>query len=215
METKILKFTAILLIMAGAFACEKENVPVQKHPLSSMDPGPNVIQGWSEARYDIALLNQLECLETPITLREEFYGGRGDRIVGTWKLLLDFSTGDTVDYSCKSVLYTFDHASHGILSISSDADEIPSTDIDFDYGESPDAYYSKCRNDNANDYEEIPNNPKSLLRSGCPPPLPNLVISGYKNHYCQIAWSWMVISYPVKYGEEGPSKREKIFCKVK
>jgi hypothetical protein len=52
-------------------------------------------------------------------------------IVGTWKLLLDLSTGNTIDRSCTSAYYTF-HAD-GTVEIESRIKEIPSGTFAYEY----------------------------------------------------------------------------------
>lgn len=121
-------------------------------------------------RYISNILN-MKCPDTLIKIREEdFYEMDEytmDSIYGTWQLLFDFNEEDTIDYSCNSVLYSFDHDSTVIIS--SDVKEISGGIFIYDYYSDP--YCRFCL-------------PTIDVRA-------NFVI-GENKSFCQLARSWLI-----------------------
>ncbi|MDR2118369.1 MAG: hypothetical protein LBP25_02375 [Tannerellaceae bacterium] len=173
---KILLPAVLFFTFSG---CEKWEVPV-----------------WSHAIKFTSLLKHLKCEDARISTVDEEWNPEINKeisIVGTWKLLLDFSAGDTVDRSCTEVIYSF-HAD-GTVTIESQIKEIASGTFEYSY--STDPYCPLCD----------PLNPP-----------PNLVI-GENKYYCQLSPSWLVTFF-VRYwdvdGEirPGSGKFEKVFHRI-
>jgi hypothetical protein len=149
---------------------------------------------WSMARQYLPALHQLKCLDAKISIDENDDWSDWmlkENITGTWKLLLDFNAGSTIDYSCKSITYTFD--ANGMVTIESNVKEIPGGRFEYENYEDP---------FNAFGY------PGNFSK-------PNLVI-GENESYCQIADPWMV-TFSVKYYGENSRFRgeaERIFYKI-
>ncbi|MDR2810741.1 MAG: hypothetical protein LBB84_09360 [Tannerellaceae bacterium] len=119
MRTK--KFLLIALFCVTVTGCEYWEIPVWSH----------VIKFRSQ-------LNQLKCEDAIASMKEEEWDLAKESeasIVGTWKLLLDFSAGDTVDRSCTSAYYTF-HAD-GTVEIESEIEEIASGTFAYEYYTDP------------------------------------------------------------------------------
>jgi hypothetical protein len=173
---RILLPAILFLFLSG---CEKWEVPV-----------------WSHAAKFRSLLSHLKCEDAKIAIKEEEWELQTDRgsITGTWKLLLDFSAGDTIDRSCTSALYTF-HAD-GTVTIESSIKEIPGGTFPYEYYNDP--YCPVCL-------------PSPNVR-------PNLVI-GENEYFCQVSPSWLVTFF-VNHWEDGEELRttrgefEKVFHKI-
>jgi hypothetical protein len=174
---RIFPLTILFLALAG---CEKWEIPV-----------------WSHAVKFRSLLSRLKCEDARIVQKDEEWklDEESERsIVGTWKLLLDFSAGDTIDRSCTSAYYTF-HAD-GTVTIESDIKEIQSGTFTYEY-------YPDC----------LPCLPSPEVR-------PNLTI-GETEYFCQVAPSWLVTFF-VTYREDVDGEIrtvsgdfEKVFHKIK
>ena len=134
----------------------------------------------SSAYKYLSRLNRLRCPSGKISTYDDEFAWEKDDIVGTWKLLLDFNyfTGDTVDYSCKSVIYSF--KADGTVTVSSNVKEIQDGQFGYDYYSDP--FCPVC----------IP--PFS--------PRPNLVI-GSDNAYCEVVCSWLT-EYFYQYAVHDP-----------
>jgi hypothetical protein len=128
----------------------------------------------SHAGAYLSHIQNLKCKSGKIATFNEESDWRKDDIVGTWQLLLDFSTGDTIDYSCKSVIYSFKEDS--TVTLSSDVPEIPSGQFEYDYYGDP--YCPLCK-------------PSASVRA-------NLTI-GEEESFCQVVRSWMV-TFSVEWG---------------
>ena len=184
---KLLKLMAILLFAAGAVACN-DNMS-EKSQFAK-------IPAWSNVIAYMTLLNQQKCMDNITVLNEEYtleVARRESSIIGTWKLLLDFSTGDTINYTCDNVLYAF--GADSTVKVTSNVNAIKSGTFKYDYYLDP--YCPLC---------DIIN------------PRPNLV-TGNEEYYCQIARSWMIL-YAVEYCDIGEikitrGKAERILCKIK
>jgi hypothetical protein len=177
---KILSFAAVLLMLAGAFACGKESIQ-RKEELK--------MPQWSNATGYLSTLQDLECMDAQISISDDEWRSHSD-ITGTWMLLLDCSTEDIIDYSCESIIYTFD--ANGTVTIISSVNEIQSGQFEYDYY--PDPYCPLC----------------DLIN-----PLPNLVIGANKS-FCQVANNWLTTFSVDNIGVDGRNrgKMEKIFRKI-
>jgi hypothetical protein len=138
---------------------------------------PNMMPTWSYAGAYVKFLNQLKCHGDSITLYNEGVGQyviyddtSAVKITGTWKLLVYFSQEDTIDYSCKSVFYSFEN--NGKVTIHSDASNIQSKKCEFYYTTDP--FMMGCPNE----------------ESAYPPP--NLIIEK-DSIFCQVARDWLVL----------------------
>jgi hypothetical protein len=179
MLLKVLSLTALFFFFSG---CEKWDTP-----------------GWSyPARYS-SELSHLKCENAGIsTTEEEYVTGSDADIVGSWKLLLDFSAGDATDRSCNSIIYTF--YANGTVTIESGIKEIPGGTFEYEYFNNGDPFCPTC----------LP----------APDLAPNLII-GENKYYCQIAQSWLTTIFVRYYKEQETGKEartygevEKIFHKI-
>jgi hypothetical protein len=190
---KIIKVLCITVLLQSFAGCEKYNEKTE----DIMEGRKMNISGWNYAVTYLPLLRNLSCQPARITTDEEEWSDEKYRlksdITGRWKLLLDFSTGDTIDYSCKSVIYTFD--ADGTVMIESNAKEIPGGQFVYDF--SMDPFY--------------PYGPAIDIFSA----IPNLLI-GENKFFCQVIQPWFTI-FAVNYvdSERGcRGKTERIFCKI-
>jgi hypothetical protein len=178
-------FCAIVLLQAFA-GCEREKME---------------LTGLSHAIHYLSVLENLNCLPAKIKLAglKDDYNlddlWEDSKIEGTWKLLADVSTGDTIDYSCKSVTYTFH--SNGTVTIKSNVEEIPGGEFEYNYYSDP--YCFLC----------LPLYPR-----------PNLVI-GESENYCQVLRSWLTtfsVIWKLNQGDTVPGKGrgevERIYYKI-
>jgi hypothetical protein len=171
MLLKILSLMALFFFFSG---CEKWEMP-----------------HWSYAAKYSSELSHLKCGGEDVSLKKEGYGtGSDDDIVGTWKLLLDFSAGDTIDRSCNSVIYTF-HAD-GTVTIESGIKEIPGGTFEYEY------FYD---------------DPFCPLCLPSPDITPNLII-GENKYYCQIAQSWLTTIFVKYYTDKTTGKEFKTYGEV-
>jgi hypothetical protein len=142
----------------------------------------NGIPNLSYATRYLHVLRRLKCLPAEIkTVRMDKGHDNDDwakdgKIEGTWQLLVDFGTGDTVDYSCESVTCTF--RSNGKATIKSNVGEIPGGEFAYTYYSDP---YG------------------GFLSKPSPHPRPNLVI-GESEKYCQVMCSWLTV-FSVAWGK--------------
>jgi len=132
----------------------------------------------SWAHFDgVYLLDYARCFNKKIIEYEEKYSKDSFskyNITGKWKLLVDVSTGEAIDYSCKSITYSFDE--NGKVEIQSNVKEITSGNFRYEYVEDP--YCPTCLG----------------LDIG-----PNLII-GDSMYFCQVTISLLTVN-SVKYYE--------------
>ena len=160
--------------------------------ISGFTPEELHVPLWSHVYRYIPTIQDLKCLDAKIIGDDEDYSREKEGTInGTWQLLVDFSTGDTIDYSCESIIYTFE--TNGKVTINSSVKDILSGTFEYDYY--PDPFCPHCD----------PTNPR-----------PNLVI-GDNTYYCQVAPSWFITSTVVDYGDEGRNRGdfERIFQRIK
>jgi hypothetical protein len=183
---KILKVLCITVLLQPFAGCEKY-----------MEGRKMGMPQWSYARQYLPLLRNLSCQRASIVVDDDSEWTLDKLrlkgiITGRWKLLLDFSAGNTIDYSCKSVIYTFDADS--TVMIESNVKEIPGGQFEYDYRSDP--FCHVC----------LPG-PDGVR--------PNLII-GENKSFCQVAEPWLIV-FAVDYvgsdrGYRG--KTERIFCKI-
>jgi hypothetical protein len=123
------KLAGIVLIMILFLSCGKDEIYTRDLLLAEFAP----------------FINNLRCNDVKIVAHStKAPNSGGKEIVGTWKLWLDCSTGDTIDYSCKknSALYHFEatkiseiyfFSSEGTLTIDSYVKEIPKGTFEYTY----------------------------------------------------------------------------------
>ena len=146
---------------------------------------------WSHVNKYISTIMDLKCFGEKIRVDDEDYSPKKEGTInGRWQLLVDFSTGDTIDYSCESIIYTFE--TNGKVTINSSVKDILSGTFEYDYY--PDPFCPHCD----------PTNPR-----------PNLVI-GDNMYYCQVAPSWFITFTFIDYGDRGKARGdcERIFQRI-
>jgi hypothetical protein len=177
----LIKISALIILFQVFSGCTSEESHV---PL------------WSHAYRYIPIIQDLKCFDAKIIGDGEDYSSdyRED-INGTWQLLLDFSTGDTIDRSCESIFYSFRLIKDEQTGLFSREATIPEGTFKCEF--SGDEFCPLC----------LPP----------PDPDPNLVIGEYM-YFCQVAESWMTLFTVNYYGEERVRRRgdiEKIFYRIK
>jgi hypothetical protein len=163
MRKKTAKIFCMVVLLQAFARCESEKIE-----LSEM----------SDAILYLPVLRNLNCLPAKIKtvgVKDPYNLDllEDEKIEGTWKLLVDFSTGDTIDYSCKTVTYSF--RSNGTVTIESNAGEILGGEFEYSYNGYP--YCLLCDVNHAH---------------------PNLVI-GESESYGQVIKSWLT-TYSVEWG---------------
>ena len=145
-----------------------------------------LIPRWGYHPY-LPLIKNLKCQMDNNDISSIVYGD----ITGKWKLILDLSKGDTIDYSCNTILYLF--SENGILTIESDVEEFPSGEFMYSFN---DPYYPFKFNQE----------PPSVYH--------NLEIGDYVR-YCQAAGACLSTLF-VESGEDGRStdRYDKIFYRI-
>jgi hypothetical protein len=168
---KIIKVFCILVFLF-LIGCEKTEIPSLSHA----------------AKY-MPLLQHLKCQPANFSVKEMssdellLQWMEEDDITGTWQLLLDFSAGDTVDYSCATITYSFN--ANGTVRVESNVKEWLNGQFEYSYYSDP--FCPLCL-------------PEPNVK-------PNLII-GENRHYCQVVKSWLTVFSCVELGEDRRNRGE-------